>query len=244
MNERIIRNILNTDAAQIAPKLLLLPYQSRITFKRACTSVDHTFSSMLFKGFTGTYNGQRISVIETGMNPSRVGDLVLWLKDIVSHVLFTGSVGTLSEDLEIGDYFIPFKAVDGEGFSHYHHDLPSEQRFYNAHRTSIHPHLQQRCRSFPIKNGTVYTIGSLAAEENTLFLEFLRAQGISALDMETSALYTAAEKTGIQALAFHYVSDRPLEHPFYEKPSNEDQLRLNYAVEGIPKTVMDILTTL
>jgi purine-nucleoside phosphorylase len=225
----------------IADKIVLSPFVALNRFKQEFTSIDKTFSGKTgYKGFTGNINGQRLSVINTGLGTLPVGDLVLWLKDMVRTVMLVGSVGTLSGELQIGDYFIPDTAIDGEGFTHYHLQNPS-QRFLTANQVRLTDNMRSKCGRFTVKRGTVYTIGSLYAEQDTMFLEFLKNQGVSALDMETSAFYTAAQKAGIDALAFHYVSDRPLEKPFYEKLSNEDQLRLNYAVEGFPKTVLDVL---
>ncbi|MDD5656748.1 MAG: hypothetical protein PHF00_05780 [Elusimicrobia bacterium] len=75
--------------------------------------------------------------------------------------------------------------------------------------------------------GTCATVGSLALEES--FLPRFRALGVNCLDMECSAVFSAAEKAGKRALALLYVSNRVPDKPWHEQLDRADILRLGRA---------------
>jgi len=244
MNKELMNYILGIKKAEaIAEKVVLLPYLPLKMFKDKFEKIEGTFAgSTQYKGFTASSQGQRLTFINTGPGSAAVGDLVLWLKDLAKKLLLAGSVGALDPELALGDYLLPVEAIAGEGFSQYLLQN-AKQRFLEAPRVTIQDGLWERCEKLPVRKGVVYTIGALNAEEN-VFLELLRTQGVAALDMETSAFYAAAEKAAIPALALHYVSDLPLRQPFYQKPDKADQLKINYALEGFPQTIIDLILSL
>ena len=244
MNIAQIKFLLGADPKYIAERVLFTPFLPLQLFKKEFTDIEKMFSGKSeYKGFTGMLNGERITVIRTGMGTANIGDILMWLGGHIKKAVFAGAVGALDQSYQIGDYFIPIEAIEGEGFSRYTRDNP-EKIFMGSKHVQLDPNIIEKCQRYSVAKGKLFTIGGIVFEEDKMFLEFLKNQGVDAIDLETSAFYTAAQKGNIEALAFHYVSDLPPHKLFYEKYSKEDQLKLNYALEGFPKTVLDVLCAL
>jgi purine-nucleoside phosphorylase len=156
------------------------------------------------KGFTGTYKGQKLSVIVPGMGSTAAGDAVVFLGHLNCRVVvYTGAAGGFGE-CTLGDILVPTKAVVGEGFSQYYTQMkevfPDEslletaKRRYSGKRTHFEP---------------IFTIGSIAAQKRDL-LANLEHEGIAGIDIETSAIFTASSFCSISCVAVHYISDLPL----------------------------------
>ena len=243
MNKELIHFLLGVKPQAIAEKVILVPFLPLKMFKDHFENVEKTFSGKTqYKGFTGVVKGQKISVISTGQGSAAVGDLVINLKGVAQKLVLAGSAGALNPELTLGDYVLPVEAIDGEGFSYYYLKNPKEE-FIKASKVSVHQELLSVCNKLPIQKGVIYSIGSLTAEDNIL-LELLKNQGIGTIDMETSAFYTAAKVSDIKGLALHFVSDLPLSKPFYKKMETADQQKINYAMEGFPKTIIDLVLSL
>jgi hypothetical protein len=72
--------------------------------------------------------------------------------------------------------------------------------------------------------GTCASVGSLALEE--AYLPRFRALGVNCLDMECSAVFSAAKSSGKRALALLYASGRIPDKPWHESLDRRDIQRL------------------
>lgn len=184
------------------------------SIKRAYRGAVINEFSRYYKGFTLAFSDKKVSFIVTGPGASRVGDVVMALKATSCRaVLYLGAAGGIGRNVCIGDIFIPLRAVSGEGFSHYY-QLPEADISFKLASIATEALVGQfvdYCRDASVfysavHCGTIFTIGSVFAETKS-FLMRLKQQGVAAIDMETSAFYTAACQAGLACMAVHYISD-------------------------------------
>jgi len=118
-------------------------------------------------------------------------------------VIAFGACGSLVRDLPIGSIVIPTRAYSDEGTSaHY-----GGSRWSRPHaatltemRTSCHLH------GLVVREGGVWTTDAPYRESRTK-ARSLAAQGVIAVDMETSAIFSVARDRGVRAAAIFVVSD-------------------------------------
>ena len=172
------------------------------------------------KEFRGYYSGlilkfeyNSVTVIISGPGDSRVGDAVLALQNTpCEYIVYTGAVGSIFPALTIGDLFSPTKALIGEGFSRYYSQKNALNNFSFASTD-----LLGKFKIYAVKKKCNVYFGHIFTTE-TLFkqtpkeLDKLTNKFIHAIDMETSAFFTAAAYLGLKPIAIHYVSDLPYEN--------------------------------
>jgi len=123
----------------------------------------------------------------------------------VKRIFFFGWCGSLSPDLHIGDVLLPDSALIDEGTSlHYGGasggiSAPSPKAIDELEKLLTDWELSPR-------RGTVWTTDA-PFRETPEKIDFARSQGALAVDMETSALFTAASFRGAEVAAVLVVSD-------------------------------------
>lgn len=175
-----------------------------------------------YKGLTLDFDGRLISVIFSGSGDSRVGDAVLALNESrCKALIYCGTAGGLGSGISRGDLFVPREAVIGEGFSRYYKDINAN--IYDNISTAspdmvmLFEKFENKSMSFNVKvlYSKIFTIDSIFAETKE-FLGEISQNGCAAIDMETSAFYTAAQVIRRKCLAVHYISDLPQEEQNYD----------------------------
>lgn len=122
----------------------------------------------------------------------------------VREALVVGCCGAVSEDLSIGEIFLPEAALSEEGVS----------RIYCGEQLVFLPHdgTLERIESYlnrarlPYKKGAIFSTDGVLRETRSK-LEAYRRLGIKAVDMEVSAIFCVAKKLGIKVAAAFVVSD-------------------------------------
>ncbi|MBQ5487452.1 MAG: nucleoside phosphorylase [Clostridia bacterium] len=126
----------------------------------------------------------------------------LGVKTIVS----VGMFGAFGEGFEVGDIAVPSKVFIEEGTSHHYAVEPQYSEPDNALSTALAGMLDAR---------QPQTVSTDAVYRQTFMKEALwREKGAVGVDMETSAVFTAARFLGMSAAAVLIVSDK---HPMDEK---------------------------
>lgn len=191
-----------------------------------------SFSGRLYSGITASKNGAEFAVIHCGMGDRFMGDAVL-LMDITSvrRIVFAGTCGGLN-DCRIGDLIACRNAFNGEGFSRYHTGSFDMKNVFDAgelipaapaYTESLIEFLSERAPGGAVfRSGDIFTIGSLMAEEQKNMVS-IEERGFKGIDLELSAVYHAARKTGREATGLALVSDLPLERPIWEQPAQKDK---------------------
>ncbi|NTU60133.1 MAG: hypothetical protein HGA98_03635, partial [Deltaproteobacteria bacterium] len=210
----VVRVALGCEPGEVARDVILTPFLPLKAFARHVDGGTRRDLAppFFYSGFTAEFRGHPVTVLLTGVGPSRVGDCAALLSlTPARRLLFAGAVGGLREDLAVGDLFLPAGAGDGEGFSRYLR-RPFREIAAGAEAVACPGGLRGRlgdflrARGVPTREGRVFTIGAFAAEsaEN---LETLAELGYDALEMELSAFYSAAAHHAFEAAALAYVSD-------------------------------------
>lgn len=245
---KVLMTTLGASPADIADNVIITPFIPLKSFARHLDpeSITELNPRFFYKGLTGAGNGRRITVILTGVGPSRIGDAVSILSLTgAKRLLFAGAVGGLSEKLEIGRFMIPGEAADGEGYTRY--TLESFEKIVGEAPVITCPgtlsdklagHLEGKGHA-PAR-GRIFTIGTIAfeSEEN---LRTIKDHGYDALEMELSAFFAAAARHGMDAAALTYVSDLPLKSSLWQEKTPEENLKLSAAWRALPALAVEFM---
>lgn len=158
-------------------------------------------------GFTGTYNGQRVSVQGTGMGqPS----LAIYLYELLSEygaktVVRVGSCGSLTRSVNMRDIVIAISACTDSSMN--------QLRFEGVdYAPAADFGLLRRAVDLAEQAGTHVHVGPILSADSFYndrpeLTTRLAEYGVLAVEMEASALYTLAAKFDARALAICTVSD-------------------------------------
>ncbi len=123
----------------------------------------------------------------------------------VRKILYLGWAGAISPDARIGDVILPGSSFIDEGTSRCYRTGPGDaSRPSRAMVERIREELTER--AVPFKEGAVWTTDGIFRETPRKVKRF-REMGALAVEMETSALFTAARFRGAEAAAILVVSD-------------------------------------
>jgi purine-nucleoside phosphorylase len=160
-------------------------------------------------GFTGTWNGHRVSVQGSGMGqPSAAIYVNELFKDYdVQSVIRVGSCGALSTDLDVRDVVIASGACTDSSMNRIRFEgydyapVADFDLLAAAHRAATAAQLDAK-----VAVGLVHSSDSFYSPRPELTGR-LAEYGVVAVEMEASALYTLAAGFGRRALAICTVSD-------------------------------------
>lgn len=162
-------------------------------------------------GFTGLYKGERVSVQGTGMG---IPSISIYLNELINEydvqtLIRVGSCGALQEDVNIRDLIIAQGATTdsqvnrmifgGIDFS----PLATFDLLKAAHEEAEKKELN-------VKVGNVFTSDAFYRENAKEINDLLNRYNVLAVEMETTALYTLAQKYKRNALSILTVSDHVL----------------------------------
>jgi len=158
-------------------------------------------------GFTGTYQGKRVSIQGTGMGMPSLG---IYVHELIQsygarRLIRIGSCGTLQEEIQLRDVILAtsastnsamnrlrFKGMDFAPTADFHLLL---QAWQSAERLGI-----------PVRVGSILSSDTFYDEEPDAW-KLWAEYGVLAVEMESAALYTLAARFKVQALAILTVSD-------------------------------------
>lgn len=123
----------------------------------------------------------------------------------VKEIILLSYCGSLSEDLRIGQAFIPVSALSDEGTSR--HYLARKNKFYYPARESL-----LNLKSYLERNDLSYTVGSIVStdapyRETPSWMKKMQKKGIRAVDMEASAVFAFSDFYGIKTAGLFIVTD-------------------------------------
>lgn len=217
---------------EIADKILLPgdPLRAEHIANTYLTDVFQYNNVRGMKGFTGTYKGERISVQGTGMG---VPSISIYVNELIQEygvktLIRVGSCGALQEDVHVRDLILAQGATTdsqanrmifgGIDFA----PLASFDLLKTAHN-------EAEKHALPIRVGNVFTSDTFYRENATEINSLLTRYNVLAVEMETTALYTLAQKFGCQALSILTVSDHILTG--VETTAKERQTTFNEMIE-------------
>ncbi len=155
-------------------------------------------------GFTGSYNGKKISVQASGMGiPSFSIYANELIKDFnVKTIIRVGTCGAFLKNLKIGDIILANSA---------HTDSNINNLRFNNINFAAAPSFKLLNKAYSNDNlakvGSIFTSDNFYDDNAKEKVEILKKYHCLAVDMETSELYTLGAKYNIDTLAILTVSD-------------------------------------
>ena len=157
-------------------------------------------------GFTGVYNGHRLSVQGTGMGiPSTAIYVHELIHDYhVTRIIRVGTCGALDADLHLGQIVVADSAFTDSAA--YRMDVETMETGFAAHAGLLqHAMSVARTLSLPLAAGPVFST-DMFYDDSSRWKQWSQ-RGVLAVEMETSILYTLALRNNIEALTLLTVSD-------------------------------------
>ena len=207
----------------IGEKVLFIKRENRLAEYKPYLTDVHEFGHV-WHGLTGSFRGEQVSIIATGIGPSLVGDAVCALGRPNTTCLYSGTCGGLAEGLEIGDYFIADQAVCGEGYTqHLGYSPFSEVSGDSISTRSLALALVSMVERFD--QGLTFTTSSVVREADPSFWNIVDKR-CRAIDMGAAAFHAAARATDKRAAAYFWVTDLPLRRKSFFDPSTPEEIRI------------------
>lgn len=165
----------------------------------------NTVRNML--GFTGKYNGKRVSVMGTGMG---VPSISIYAHELINaygvkNLIRVGSAGSYQNDIKIRDVVLAMAASSNSGVN--------ELRFGGAdYAPTADFGLFTKAveiakkKNIEVKAGNVFTSDEFYADDFESYKKWSKF-GVLCVEMETAGLYTVAAKHNVNALSILTISD-------------------------------------
>jgi purine-nucleoside phosphorylase len=198
-------------AGEIAPVVLLPgdPLRARWIAENFLTDAQCYTEVRGMLGFTGTWNGHRVSVQGSGMGQPSMAIYVneLLREYAVESIIRVGSCGALAESLHLRDIVIASGACTDSSMNQIRFegmdyapvaDFELLRAAYDVARGVEHDHA--------VHVGLMFSSDSFYSPRPEL-VSRMTDYGVLAVEMEASALYTLAAHHGRKALAICTVSD-------------------------------------
>jgi purine-nucleoside phosphorylase len=157
-------------------------------------------------GFTGTYNGKKVSVMGHGMGIPSIGIYTYELFNFydVETIIRIGSAGSYSRDLHVGDLILAMGACTD---SNYGSQFGLPGTFAPLADFKLLRGAAEACDSLGIR----YKVGNVLSSD-VFYSETPQADkwikmGVLAVEMEAAALYMNAARAGKRALTICTISD-------------------------------------
>ena len=165
------------------------------------------------QGYTGTYKGERVSVMASGMGMPSIGIYSYELYNFfgVENIMRIGSAGAIKEDICVRDIVMGMGACTNSHFADQYH-LPGTFAPIAGYK------MLKTCAEIADNMGVRYHVGNLLSsdtfynDEENVFEGFRSTpswskMGVMAVEMEAAALYMNAARCGKNALAICTISD-------------------------------------
>lgn len=158
-------------------------------------------------GYTGMYNGKRVSVMASGMGMPSMGiySYELFKFYDVDNIIRIGTAGSLQPDLKIRDLAIVMGACTDSNYAA-QYELPgtfAPIASFDLLRKAVDQ--AEKMGNVGYKVGNVASSDVFYSERPTM--EAWQKMGVLAVEMETAALYMNAARTGKNALTICTISD-------------------------------------
>lgn len=188
-------------------------------------------------GFTGTYKGRRISVQGTGMG---IPSISIYVTELIQSygaktLIRVGTCGGLSTETKIRDVILAMSSSTDSSMNRNYFgtiDFAPTANFdllYNAYQTGLEKGLNLKC-------GNVFT--SDIFYDTKRDIQDLIDHNVLAVEMETTALYSIAQRFNCRALAVLTVSDHLITGE--ETTAEERQTTFNDMIEVALDTAIKV----
>ena len=158
-------------------------------------------------GYTGTYKGERVSVMGTGMGMPSMGIYSYELYNFydVEKIIRIGSAGALQDDVSVMDVVIAMSACTDSNYA-------SQYQLPGTFAPTASYELVARAVEVAKEQGTPVRVGSVVSSDafygdNPESSKAWRKMGVLCVEMECAALFMNAARAGKGALGILTISD-------------------------------------
>ncbi|MDO5485826.1 MAG: purine-nucleoside phosphorylase [Sarcina sp.] len=196
------------NSGDIAQTVLLPgdPLRAKVISERFLKDAVQFNSVRNMYGFTGTYEGKRVSVMGTGMGMPSIGiyasELVKFYD--VKNLIRIGSCGAITDKIKIGSIVMAQGACTDSNFAH-QYDLPGTYSAIASYDLLSKAVESARSRKYDFEVGNIVST-DIFYNETEEWKKWAK-MGCLANEMESYALYCIAARAGVNALALFTVSD-------------------------------------
>mgnify|MGYP000668990051 FL=1 len=158
-------------------------------------------------GYTGTYNGKRVSVMGTGMG---VPSISIYAHELITeydvkNLIRVGSAGSYQAHVKIRDIVLAMAASSNSGINELRFggaDFAPTANF-ELFEKAIHA---AKTKNIEIKAGNIFTSDEFYADDFESYKKWSKF-GVLCVEMESAGLYTVAAKHDVRALSILTISD-------------------------------------
>ncbi len=189
------------------------PLRSKLIAERFLKDAKLVNNVRGIQGYTGEYEGRRVSVMASGMGMPSIGIYSYELFNFfgVENIIRVGSAGALSTDIKVRDIVMGMGASTNSNYAHQYH-LPGTFSAICSYK------LLNACTDAADEMGVTYHVGNILSSD-TFYNDTEGApdafytpsawskMGVMAVEMEAAALYMNAARCGKNALAICTISD-------------------------------------
>lgn len=160
-------------------------------------------------GYTGTYQGRRISVMGHGMGGPSIGIYTYELYNFydVQTIIRVGSAGSIQEELHVGDLVIATGACTNSNYSA-QYELPGD--FAPIADFDLARRAVEACERMGYRHKVGNVLSSDTFYTENSHNDRWQRMGVLAVEMEIAMLYMNAARAGKRALGICTVSDHIL----------------------------------
>ena len=213
------------------------PLRAKYIAETYLADVEQANAERGLLGYTGTFEGTRVSVQSTGMGcptATIVAEELIMLG--VKTLIRVGTCGGLQPDTKLGDIVLALSAVPADSTAM--HLVGNEPHCPTASWSLVHEavhvarHTDQELHIGPIVSSDLFYNPDDGQYERW------SKRGVLAVEMEAAALFTVAALRGVESACFLCVSDIVVEGEFTR--ISDDELRA--AVDRMTRLALDVAT--
>ncbi|MFC2064591.1 purine-nucleoside phosphorylase [Chloroflexota bacterium] len=158
-------------------------------------------------GYTGSYQGKRVSVMGSGMG---IPSISIYVNELISEygvkrLIRVGTCGAFQPELKIGDVLLA-QAVSTDSQTNQLRFRGQDYAPFASFDLLMKAYLAAREKGIPVRVGGILSSDTFYMEPSDWW-KIWADYGILAVEMESSALYTLAAKFKVEALTILTVSD-------------------------------------
>ncbi len=188
-------------------------------------------------GFTGFYNGKRVSIQGTGMG---MGSTSIYVNELVTtykvkNLIRVGTCGAIQKDLNIGQVILAMSASGDSGaniayFEGMQYAATADFKLLQkAHEVAQRLNINTR-------QGSIFSTDTFYDDNPHRWDKWIQ-HGILGVEMESQILFTLAKRLGVRALAILTVSDNIITGAEASSKDREqaymDMMRIAFELESV-----------
>lgn len=215
---------IGASAGQIAETVLISgdPIRAKFIAGKILTDVVCYNELRGMLGFTGTYNGKRVSVQGTGMG---IPSTAIYVHELihehgVKKIIRIGTCGAIQSNIKLGALILAEAAFTDSNTNLIYHQTMDSPSLAGAAILKQAKEVAAK-NAINIEQGTIFSTDTFYGLEENRWDKWIQRR-LLGVEMETSILYAMANHYKIQALSILTVSDNIITKEFSTSKSREE----------------------